>query len=305
MGDAAAGAVDGSAGAGERGERATIVGATGRDGGAAIDASAGRERTDIFILFPHGKVSLGAAAADDDIDGVQRACARRRGQFRRIAASGEGDVQRRRVPRQGEAFWRQLDQLGAHQHGADRLLLTTAITLGAPDRKVSFTVPTGNFGDIAGYCAKRMGLLIGKLVVATNENDIMARTIKTGRYEMKDVKATTSPSMDIQISSTERLRRGSGDDALASGFKRMKKPEAQPNGFDISADAMVLHQEGFSRFAAPAKKQVAETIVRLRCLKRPAICSIRIRRSCRGPKHETPIRRWYACHRASGQVLPP
>ena len=72
---------------------------------------------------------------------------------------------------------------------------TASISLGGPDRKVSFTVPTGNFGDIfAGYAAKRMGLPIAKLVVATNENDIVARTLKTGRYEMKGVKATTSPS---------------------------------------------------------------------------------------------------------------
>src|SRR5690606_4051909 len=79
---------------------------------------------------------------------------------------------------------------------------TTAVTLGAPDRKVSFTVPTGNFGDIfAGYAAKRMGLPIDRLVIATNENDILVRTLKTGRYEMRQAKATTSPSMDIQISS--------------------------------------------------------------------------------------------------------
>ena len=73
---------------------------------------------------------------------------------------------------------------------------TSAVSLGAPDRKVSFTVPTGNFGDIfAGYCAKRMGLPIAKLVIATNENDILARTMRTGRYEMRGVSPTTSPSM--------------------------------------------------------------------------------------------------------------
>ncbi len=84
---------------------------------------------------------------------------------------------------------------------------TAAVSLGAPDRAVSFTVPTGNFGDIfAGYAAKRMGLPIDDLVIATNENDILERTLRTGRYEMKGVVATTSPSMDIQISSNfERL----------------------------------------------------------------------------------------------------
>ncbi len=82
-----------------------------------------------------------------------------------------------------------------------------AVALGAPDRPVSFSVPTGNFGDIlAGYYAKRMGLPIGRLIVATNENDILARALANGRYEPRGVKATQSPSMDIQVSSNfERL----------------------------------------------------------------------------------------------------
>ncbi|MGO7193002.1 threonine synthase, partial [Rhizobium brockwellii] len=85
--------------------------------------------------------------------------------------------------------------------------ITASVALGGPDRKISFTVPTGNYGDIfAGYCAKRMGLPIDRLVIATNENDILARMLKTGRYDLKAVMATSSPSMDIQISSNfERL----------------------------------------------------------------------------------------------------
>jgi len=84
---------------------------------------------------------------------------------------------------------------------------TAALSLGAPDRPVSFTVPTGNFGDIfAGYAARRMGLPVERLVIATNENDILARTLATGRYETRQVMATASPSMDIQVSSNfERL----------------------------------------------------------------------------------------------------
>ena len=82
-----------------------------------------------------------------------------------------------------------------------------AVALGAPDRPVSFAVPTGNFGDVlAGYYAKRMGLPIERLIIATNENDILARTLASGRYAPKGVKATQSPSMDIQVSSNfERL----------------------------------------------------------------------------------------------------
>jgi threonine synthase len=84
---------------------------------------------------------------------------------------------------------------------------TAAVALGSPGRKVSFTVPTGNFGDVyAGYVAQRMGLPVDRLVVATNVNDILARTLATGDYEQRDVVATTSPSMDIQVSSNfERL----------------------------------------------------------------------------------------------------
>ena len=79
---------------------------------------------------------------------------------------------------------------------------SAAVSLGAPDRKVSFTVPTGNFGDIfAGYIAKRMGLPIDRLVIATNQNDILHRAISTGNYTTGRVEPSISPSMDIQVSS--------------------------------------------------------------------------------------------------------
>jgi threonine synthase len=82
-----------------------------------------------------------------------------------------------------------------------------AVALGAPHRKIAFTVPTGNFGDVfAGYVAARMGLPVERLTIATNVNDILARTLANGVYEPRDVIATTSPSMDIQVSSNfERL----------------------------------------------------------------------------------------------------
>jgi threonine synthase len=84
---------------------------------------------------------------------------------------------------------------------------TSAVALGAPQRKFAFTVPTGNFGDVfAGYAAACMGLPVDRLVVATNVNDILARTLATGSYELREVVATSSPSMDIQVSSNfERL----------------------------------------------------------------------------------------------------
>jgi len=84
---------------------------------------------------------------------------------------------------------------------------TAAVTLGAPHRAVSFAVPTGNFGDIfAGYVARQMGLPIDRLVIASNVNDILTRTLETGRYERGAVVPSSSPSMDIQVSSNfERL----------------------------------------------------------------------------------------------------
>jgi len=84
---------------------------------------------------------------------------------------------------------------------------TSAVALGAPDRDIAFTVPTGNFGDIfAGFVAKQMGLGIDSLTIATNENDILSRALSTGSYTLSDVEVTITPSMDIQISSNfERL----------------------------------------------------------------------------------------------------
>jgi threonine synthase len=84
---------------------------------------------------------------------------------------------------------------------------SSAVALGAPDRPVSFCVPTGNFGDVySGYAAKQMGLDVETLVIATNVNDILARALKSGRYETYKVVPTVSPSMDIQVSSNfERL----------------------------------------------------------------------------------------------------
>lgn len=191
----------------ERDQRATIVGATSGDtGGAAVEAFAGRANTDVFILFPHNRVSpvqqrqmttsgatnVKAMALEGNFDDCQNLVKAMFNDpsFRdKVHLSGVNSINWARIMAQIVYYF------------------TSAISLGAPDRKVSFTVPTGNFGDIfAGYCAKCMGLPIEKLVVATNDNDILARTLRTGRYEMRSVVATTSPSMDIQISSNfERL----------------------------------------------------------------------------------------------------
>jgi threonine synthase len=246
----------------QRNERATIVGATSGDtGGAAIDAFAGRDRTDIFILFPHGKVSpvqqrqmttstasnVHALAINGNFDDCQSLVKDMFNDvtFRdSVALSGVNSINWARIMAQIVYYF------------------TTALALGGPDRMVSFTVPTGNFGDIfAGYVARQMGLPIDKLVVATNENDIVARTLETGRYEMRDVKATSSPSMDIQISSNfERLLfEAYGRDAskVRGAMANLK----QSGSFEIEDDALKSIRKVF-RAGRATEKEVAKTIAK-------------------------------------------
>jgi threonine synthase len=187
--------------------RATIVGATSGDtGGAAIDAFAASTRTDIFILHPHGLVSDVQRRQMTTMD---------KPNIHNIALEGNFDDCQAHVKAMfADAGFRDSVLLsGVNSINWARIMaqtvyyFTTALALGAPDRQLDFCVPTGNFGDIfAGQVARHMGLPIGDLVVATNINDILHRTMATGRYEVLGVEATQSPSMDIQVSSNfERL----------------------------------------------------------------------------------------------------
>jgi threonine synthase len=243
-----------------RDQRATIVGATSGDtGGAAIDAFAGRDRTDIFILFPHGKVSpvqqhqmttsratnvhaLAIKGNFDDCQTLVKAMFNDAAFRDGVALSGVNSINWARIMAQIVYYF------------------TTALSLGAPDRKVSFTVPTGNFGDIfAGYVARQMGLPIDKLVVATNENDILARALKTGRYEMRDVKATTSPSMDIQISSNFERLLFEANDRDASKVRAAMASLKQSGAFEIEEKALKAIRRLF-RAGRASEKDVARTI---------------------------------------------
>ncbi len=223
----------------QTGGRATILGATSGDtGAAAIEAFGGAARTDVFIVFPYGRVSdvqrrqmttidrpgVHALALDGSFDDCQD-----------IVKALFGDL----------AFRDQMSLSGVNSINWARILaqivyyMTSAVSLGAPHRKVSFAVPTGNFGDVlAGWFAKRMGLPIDRLVVATNENDILARALATGEYRPAGVKPTQSPSMDIQVSSNfERLlfEALDRDDAALRGLMASLK---QSGGFTIPADAL-------------------------------------------------------------------
>ncbi|WP_376705626.1 threonine synthase [Mesorhizobium sp. ISC25] len=244
----------------ERDQRATIVGATSGDtGGAAIDAFAGRNRTDIFVLFPHGRVSpvqqrqmttsiaanvhaLAIEGNFDDCQGLVKDMFNDHGFRDRVSLSGVNSINWARIMAQIVYYF------------------SSALSLGAPDRLVSFTVPTGNFGDIfAGYAAKKMGLPIERLIIATNDNDILARTLATGEYRMKGVFSTTSPSMDIQVSSNfERLLfEAAGRDA--STVRRYMDGLKQSGAFTIEAGEIAKIRSEFDAGRA-TMDEVAATI---------------------------------------------
>src|SRR3954465_4848815 len=191
----------------KRAERTTIVVATSGDtGGAAVDAFAGLDNVDLVVLFPNGRISevqrrmmttsgaanvhaLAIEGTFDDCQAIVKALFNHHKFRDAVALSGVNSINWARIVAQIVYYF------------------TSAVALGSPSRTVDVTVPTGNFGDIfAAYAAKIMGLPVRRLRIAANVNDILPRTLKTGIYEVKDVHATTSPSMDIQVSSNfERL----------------------------------------------------------------------------------------------------
>jgi threonine synthase len=248
-----------------RGERTTIVVATSGDtGGAAIEAFRGRARADVFVLFPQGRVSdvqrrMMTTVEDDNvhalaIDGTFDDCqAVVKGMFNHHAfrdqarLSGVNSINWARIVAQVVYYF------------------TAAVALGSPDRKVAFTVPTGNFGDVyAGFVALRMGLPIDRLLVATNVNDILARTVATGAYEPREVVATSSPSMDIQVASNfERLLFDAyGRDGRA--VRNLMASLAQSRRFVLSARALSEIRAVFSADRADEDETAATVRTLLR-----------------------------------------
>lgn len=244
----------------QRGERTTIVVATSGDtGGAAVDAFRGRSRIDLVVLFPQGRISdvqrrMMTTAPDSNV--------------RAVAVEGTFDDCQALVKAMfnHHAFREDVRLSGVNSINWARIVaqavyyFTAAIALGAPQRKVAFTVPTGNFGDVfAGYVASRMGLPVDRLVVATNVNDILVRTLATGAYEMRGVVATSSPSMDIQVSSNfERLLfDASGRDAAA--IRAMMGSLAQSKRFAMPPQALSEMRNLFSADRA-SEDEVAATI---------------------------------------------
>ena len=190
-----------------REDHLTIVGATSGDtGSAAIDAVAGRAKVDIFMLHPDGRVS--------DVQRRQMTTVLAPN-VHNIAIDGSFDDAQALVKAMfnDTDFSARFNLSAVNSINWARLMAQVvyyfyaAVRLGAPDRPVAFSVPTGNFGDVfAGYVASKMGLPVARLIVATNVNDILHRALAEGDYSQGTVIPTATPSMDIQVSSNfERL----------------------------------------------------------------------------------------------------
>ena len=182
-----------------------IVATSGDTGAAAIDAIKGKKNMNIFVLHPHNKVSL-----------VQRklmSTVKEKNVFN-IAIEGNFDDCQNLVKSMfaDKEFSKSINMSGVNSINWARIIAQSVYYFYTyfqikDDRLINFSVPTGNFGDVyAGYLSKKMGLPVNKLIVATNQNDILHRAISNGKYEAETVFETNSPSMDIQIASNfERL----------------------------------------------------------------------------------------------------
>ena len=228
------------------GKRITIVGATSGDtGSAAIEAFRGLDNVDVFIMYPHGRVSevqrrqmttsvednVHALAVEGDFDDCQGKLKEMFNDFDfrdEVGLAGVNSINWGRVLAQVVYYF------------------SSAVSLGAPHRAVSFTVPTGNFGDIfAGFIAKQMGLPIDRLVIATNQNDILHRCMAQNDYTKQGVKPSISPSMDIEVSSNfERALFWAHDKDGAAVSALMD--ELKTNGtFSVSDNAMAALREHY------------------------------------------------------------
>ncbi len=186
----------------KRGQRVTIVGATSGDtGSAAIEACRHCKNINIFILHPYGRTSEVQRRQMTTVDSPN---------VFNVALEGTFDDCQNAVKAMfaDELFRGEMNLSAVNSINWARIMaqiayyFAAAVALGAPDRKISFSVPTGNFGNVyAAYCAKKMGLPIDRLVIASNRNDILTRFFETGAMTAGAVEPSLSPSMDIQVSS--------------------------------------------------------------------------------------------------------
>lgn len=233
-----------------RQQKVVIMGATSGDtGSAAIEGCRRCENVEIFILHPHQRVSevqrrQMTTVLSDNVHNIAI-----EGNFddcQSLVKSSFGDQSF--LP-DGQSLVAVNSINWARIMAQIVYYFYAAVRLGSPDNPISFTVPTGNFGDIfAGYLAKKMGLPVGQLIIATNRNDVLHDALINGHYRQKDLHQTLSPSMDISVSSNfERLlfdlyqRDGQKLDEMMANFKT--------SGITLSDLALAKLRKEFSSFA--------------------------------------------------------
>ena len=219
-----------------------IVATSGDTGAAAIDAIRGKKNINIFVLHPHNKISS-----------VQRKLMTTTGEKNvfNLAINGNFDDCQNLVKSMfsDTKFANSINMSGVNSINWARIVAQTVYYFFSyfkiGKEKISFSVPTGNFGDVyAGYIAKQMGLPLGKLIVATNQNDILHRAISKGDYKSSKVQETISPSMDIQVASNfERLLY----DLYGKNSEKVKKVmmSIKDNTYKIEQDILVKLQNDF------------------------------------------------------------
>ncbi len=239
--------------------RAVILGATSGDtGSAALEAFQGRDAIDVFILFPDGRVSPVQQRQMTSViaDGAHA-----------VSVKGDFDDCQALVKAlfNDLEFRDEVNLSAVNSINWARLMpqivyyFSSALALGAPDQKVAFSVPTGNFGNVfAGYAAAQMGLPIERLIVASNQNDILPRFFEAGTMARETVVPSLSPSMDIQVSSNfERLlfemleRDGAKTKLLMDEFSVSGK-------FTLDAEGMARAQDLFSAYRLDDAGTIAE-----------------------------------------------
>lgn len=246
----------------KRGEDITIVGATSGDtGSAAIAACQGRENINIFMLHPQGRVS--------DVQRRQMTTVEANNVFN-IAVDGTFDDCQALVKAMfNDHAYRDANNLGAvNSINWARVMAQvvyyfhSALALGAADGvRPVFAVPTGNFGDVyAGYVAVQMGLPVEQLVVATNENDILYRALQEGDYSRREVRATISPAMDIQVS---------------SNFERLLFDLFDRNGSEVAAKMDAFSHTGELSIPAENLAKASDIFTAFRVSEEEALASIR------------------------------
>lgn len=227
-----------------RSQGKTIIGATSGDtGGAAIHAFAGSESAEIFMLHPQGRISAVQRRMMTTVEAPN---------IVNIAVDGTFDDCQRLVKAlfADQQLNRNFDLGGVNSINWVRLAVqtvyyfTATATLG---ERASFIVPTGNFGDVfAGYAATRMGLCANKFGVAVNTNDIMRRVLRSGEYAPAWARATSSPSMDIQV---------------ASNFERLLFEAFDRDSAMLRRQMESLERDGRMRLADAVRRRLAEDFV--------------------------------------------